>query len=142
MTRRARRTVLTTTSIAALALLPGCLHRRIYITSDPPGATVHLNDVEVGRTPVEVDFTHFGVYDVRLSKPGYEPIATSEKASAPVYEWPGIDLLAEAFPGDITTEIRWGYTLTPIDNDIDGVLDRARELRDDLDAEQGESDPG
>lgn len=127
-----RAIAMTVCSALLLPALTGCLHRRIFVTSDPPGATVYLNDVEVGRTPVEVDFTYFGVYDVRLRKPGYEPITTSEKASAPVYEWPGIDLLAEAIPADITTEIRWSYTLTPIDNDIDGVLERARELRDDL----------
>jgi len=118
---------------AALAItsstMTGCLHRRIFVTSDPPGATVHLNDVEIGRTPVEVDFTYFGVYDVRITKQGYEPITTSENAEAPIYEWPGLDLLAEAIPADITTEIRWDYTLTPIDNDIDGVLERARGLR-------------
>lgn len=131
--RPGTRAILMTLACAMLAsTLTGCLHRRIFVTSDPPGATVYLNDVEIGRTPVEVDFTYFGVYDVRLRKPGYEPIATSEKASAPVYEWPGIDLLAEAIPADITTKVRWSYTLTPIDNDIDGVLGRARELRDDL----------
>ncbi|MCB9838345.1 MAG: PEGA domain-containing protein [Phycisphaeraceae bacterium] len=131
--RRTHRAIVTT-ALGAMAAssMTGCLHRRIFIASDPPGATVHLNDVEVGRTPVEVDFTYFGVYDVRLSKPGYEPIVTSENAKAPVYEWPGIDLIAEAIPADITTEIRWSYTLMPVDNDIDSVLERARELRDDL----------
>ena len=128
--------LLTTLAATVASTMTGCLHRRIFVTSDPPGATVSLNDVDVGRTPVEVDFTYFGVYDVRLSKPGYEPIATSERASAPVYEWPGIDLLAEAIPANITTEVRWSYTLTPIDNDIDGVLERARELRDDLNDDQ------
>jgi len=115
-----------------LTSLTGCLHRRIRIVTDPPGALVHLNDVQIGRTPVEVDFTYYGVYDVRVSKPGYEPIWASEKASAPIYEWPGIDLLAEAWPGDIVTEFEWSYKLTPIDNDIDGVLERARALRDDV----------
>lgn len=130
--------LITITLGAALltATMTGCLHRRIHITSDPPGALVHLNDVQVGRTPVEVDFTYFGVYDVRLTKPGYEPITTSENAKAPIYEWPGIDLIAEAIPTDITTEFEWNYTLEPIDNDIDGVLERARGLRDDLDENQ------
>ena len=131
--RTPRRTILIASASAMLlSTLTGCLHRRIHIVTDPPGATVHLNDVQVGRTPVEVDFTYFGVYDVRISKPGYEPILTSEKAEAPFYEWPGIDLIAEAIPTDITTNIEWSYTLEPIDNDIDGVLERAQELRDDL----------
>jgi len=125
---------------AALTALPltGCLHRRIHIASDPPGALVHLNDVQVGRTPVEVDFTYFGVYDVRVTKPGYEPITTSEKIETPYYEWPGVDLIAEMIPADILTEVRWEYTLVPLDADIDGVIDRARELRGRLgDEEEG-----
>jgi len=131
--RPATRTILILASAPLLvASMSGCLHRRINIVSDPPGALVHLNDVQVGLTPVEVDFTYFGVYDVRLSKPGYEPISTSEQASAPVYEWPGVDLLAELIPANITTDIDWSYTLTPIDRDIDSVIERARQLRDDL----------
>lgn len=132
MRTAARAILIAASALLLVTALTGCLHRRIRIVTDPPGALVHLNDVQVGRTPVEVDFTYFGVYDVRISKPGYEPILTSEKASAPIYEWPGIDLLAEAIPAEITTEIEWSYTLEPIDNDIDGVLERARELRDDL----------
>ncbi|MFB3120043.1 MAG: PEGA domain-containing protein [Stenotrophomonas maltophilia] len=40
------------------------------ITSEPPGALVWLNDREIGRTPVDVDFEFYGRYDVRLHLPG------------------------------------------------------------------------
>ena len=132
MRLRSRNILLVAVLAACVTVMTGCLHRRIRIVTDPPGALVHLNDVQIGLTPVEVDFTYFGVYDVRVNKRGYEPISTSEKAKAPIYEWPGLDLIAEIIPVDITTEIEWSYTLTPIDNDIDGVLERARQMRDDL----------
>lgn len=91
----------------------GCLKRTISITSEPAGALVWLNDVEVGRTPTQVDFTYFGVYDVRLDLAGYEPIITQRDAKAPVHEYPGIDLFAEIYPGTIETNIRWHFDLTP-----------------------------
>lgn len=61
--------------VALIAMLPavfssGCVRRTITITSEPSGALVHLNDTEIGRTPVTVGFTHYGVYDVRLSHEG------------------------------------------------------------------------
>ncbi len=107
----------------------GCIQRRITITSEPPGALVHLNDLEVGYTPVEVDFTYFGDYDVRLSKPGYEPLLTHAKAKAPVYEWPGIDLVAEALPVTFHTDVRWHFTLYPEERDVDALIERAKDLQ-------------
>ena len=77
--------------LVAVALVLGAcarVERRITITSEPSGAIVSLNDTEVGRTPVEVDFTYFGVYDVRLRKEGYEPIVTTAEAKAPLHEQP------------------------------------------------------
>ncbi|MEC9372320.1 MAG: PEGA domain-containing protein [Planctomycetota bacterium] len=116
-------------SLASAAALTGCLERRIYITSDPPGALVHLNDLEVGRTPVEVDFTYYGVYDVRLAKDGYDPLLTSAKAKAPIYELPLIDLAAEIIPTRIVTDIHWHFTLERTNEEPDAVIDRARALR-------------
>ena len=57
----------------------GCVQRMIKITSDPPGALVRLNDEEVGRTPVTVPFTFYGVYDVRLHR---EPLWMAMEAAA------------------------------------------------------------
>lgn len=125
---------------AAMATIGGCLERRIYIASDPPGAIVRLNDVEVGRTPLEVDFTYYGVYDVRLEKDGYEPLSTSAEAKAPVYEWPLIDLVAEAMPKRILTEIRWDFTLRPVETDPDVLIERARGMRRIVGAEAAPND--
>lgn len=110
----------------------GCMDRRIYITSEPTGAQVYLNDVEVGRTPLEVNFTYFGTYDVRLRKQGYEPLVTSAKTDAPIHEWPGIDLLAMAWPDRKQTNIRWHFTMEPADTNEDALLERARRFRREL----------
>lgn len=118
--------------------LTGCLERTITIDSDPPGALVHLNDQEIGRTPVTTEFRYFGVYDVRVSREGYEPITTKREAVAPWYEYPGIDLFAIAAPWRITTEIDWSFDLEPVPlpgtpeaMESESVLfERARSMRD------------
>jgi hypothetical protein len=119
-----------------LASVSGCIERRIYITSEPPGATVWVNDVEAGRTPTSVKFTYFGNYDVRLRKDGFEPLITKGSANPPVYEFPGPDLLASAVPARIKTDVKWHYVLAPKAESIgtqsefeSGLMKRASTLR-------------
>ncbi len=101
----------------------------MFITSEPSGALVSLNDVEVGSTPCEVDFTYFGVYDVRLKKEGFEPLATKAEAKAPFHEWPVVDLVAMAMPVKKRTRIEWHFVLEPTVEDRAALLERAGELR-------------
>lgn len=114
----------------------GCVERRIVITTTPGDATVYLNDVEVGRTPLEVDFTYFGVYDVRIHRQGCEPLVTSREAEAPLHEWPLVDLVAMAIPVRKRTVIRWHFDLEPESFDQGELLERARDLKDRAEAPQ------
>ena len=91
----------------------GCLERRVAITSEPPGAIIYANDVELGRTPLEADFTYYGKYDVRVELEGYEPLRTKASANAPLYEVPPFDLVAMAIPAEIETTVRWHFVLQP-----------------------------
>lgn len=127
---------------AATCALTGCVERKITIVSDPPGALVWVNDVEVGRTPVEFPFTWYGDYDVRFrleQKSGTEehPITrnyflhTHKQAHAPIYEWMGIDLITESLiPITFKDEKIWAFTLPEVvePNDQD-LIARARELQ-------------
>lgn len=124
-----RRATLTLALCGMACALTGCLERRLHITSEPPGALVHLNDVEVGRTPCEVDFEFYGVYDVRLTLDGYEPLMTSAEAKVPAHELPVIDLAALVLPVKFKNDVRWNFTLTRADEDTDALLERARALR-------------
>lgn len=118
--------------VMSCLLSVGCVQRTISITSDPPGALVYLNDEEVGRTPVTVPFTFYGVYDVRMEAEGYQPLWTEQKAKAPWWETPGIDLIAETQP-NAKAELKWHFTMqeqaAPEDVDADKLLDHARQLR-------------
>lgn len=135
-----RRAGMVLTAVVSMAALGGCLERRLHITSEPPGALVHLNDVEVGRTPVEVDFRYYGTYDVLVEKEGYEPLRAAKTAEAPVYEWPIIDIVASAWPGRIRNDVRWAFELEPAEDDPDSALRRAREMRDDVAPEPVETE--
>jgi hypothetical protein len=112
-----------------ILLLGGCVERTISITSEPPGALVWLNDREIGRTPVDVEFVHYGTYDVRLDLEGYEPLLTSGRAAPPWWDVPGADLLAELAPGHRRVEIAWHYELAPADERVEPLLERARRMR-------------
>ncbi len=115
--------------LAALVALSGCVRRTITITTEPEGTLVWLNDREVGRTPVVVDFKHYGTYDVRLEHRGYEPMMTSGRADPPWWDNVGLDLIAELILADLESRIEWHYVLEPLDDDHEALVNRARELR-------------
>lgn len=101
-------------TLAAAALLQGgCLERRVSITSDPPGATVTMNDMELGRTPLEADFTHYGVYDLRVEHEGYEPLRTTARARTPFYEYVPADFVMTAMPVTFQKVVPWHFALAP-----------------------------
>lgn len=121
------------TALALLLMLSvGCVERRLLITSEPAGALVYLNDQEVGRTPLEVPFTWYGTYDVRLEREGYRTLQTEQVAEQPWWEKPGPDLFAEALPNK-RVEIPWHLEMVKAqpasEADPEQVLDFARQLR-------------
>lgn len=119
-------------ALAIAAANIGCTQRTIEVTSEPSGALVHLNDRQVGRTPVTVPFLHYGKYDVRLERDGHHPLWTTARAWPPPWDLPGLDLLFEAIPG---THVRlaWHFELeeAPPAAEVDDaeLLDRAEQLR-------------
>ena len=127
MTRRACRIV----AVAfAAAIVAGCIQRTITIESDPSGALVHLNDEEVGRTPVTVPFTFYGTYDVRVEKDGYQTLNTPQKAEAEWFEAPGPDLFVELMPWTTKAELQWHFALDPLGPVSEEILlDHARQMR-------------
>ena len=120
----------TTAALAALALTAGgCLERRLSIRSEPAGALVYLADEELGRTPLEVDFTWYGDYEVTLRLEGWQTLKTHRDIDAPFWEYPPLDLACELMPWRITHEECWSFTLAPAETPTDeGLIQRAGEL--------------
>lgn len=107
----------------------GCVERVVSITSEPPGALVYLNDREIGRTPVETRFVHYGTFDVRLLREGFEPLATVGEAKAPLWDTVPLDFVATILPLPLESRIRWHYDLEPVRDEADGMVERAMGLR-------------
>ena len=70
--------ILTLTSVL---LTPNCAtmirkpNQRIPVTSSPPGATVIVNGIQQGVTPLELDLARKGKGQViRIESPGYNPV--------------------------------------------------------------------
>jgi len=113
----------------ALLAVAGCVRREIEVTSTPPGALLTLNGREVGRTPVTVEFTFDGTYDVRLRLDGYDPVIGSGRTEAPVWDFVGADLVAEVFPAELHRVDRWHFELLPEAQAEVGLMDRAKAAR-------------
>ncbi len=73
----------------------GCIERTVTINTEPQGATVFLNDQEVGQSPVKTPFTWYGDYDIIIRKKGYKSLHTNYNIRTPWYELPGLDLVTE-----------------------------------------------
>ena len=115
--------------MSSLLWCTGCVQRTISITSQPAGALVWVNDREVGRTPVDMPFLYYGDYDVRLEHEGYEPLTTVGKAKPPWWETVGVDLMAELAPIPLHSRVQWHYDLVSSEDDKEGLLERARAIR-------------
>ncbi|HSW44227.1 MAG TPA: PEGA domain-containing protein [Phycisphaerae bacterium] len=117
---------------AAAALPVGCVRRTVTIRTEPEGARILLNDEEIGTSPVTVDFTWYGDYDVACRKDGYETLRTHHKLDAPWYQLPGIDFFAEVlYPFTIHDHREMSFQLEPAKEvDRKELIDRAREFRD------------
>ena len=101
-------------AVAALLIvaMAGCVRRTVTINTAPQGAAVTLNDQQVGTSPVNVDFTWYGDYDVIVRKEGYETLHTHHKLDAPWYQVPPIDFVSEVLvPWTITDRRETSFTL-------------------------------
>jgi len=131
------------TGILALVLLvaPGCVERKLFIRTDPPGAQVALNreDPVTAATPLEVEFDHYGDFHVRVTKDGHLPLEVVEPVTAPWWAWPPFDLVTDLLlPFTIRDHRELDYTLRPEPPPLTyeeavkrhpGMIERAEELR-------------
>lgn len=87
-------------ALAALLLLAStaCVRSKVVVTSDPADVDVTMNGRHLGTTPVESPFTWYWYYDFRGEKDGYQTRVQRERFRAPVYLWPGLDLVMEILP--------------------------------------------
>lgn len=119
-------------AVVALSALPGCVHRRLTVTSNPPGARVLLDGNEVGETPTSVDFTHYGTREVVLQKDGYDTLKTLQTVPAPWYQILPFEFFADnLLPFQVTNRHEFTYQLQPSSTIVptQELLGRANALR-------------
>ena len=80
-----------------LLLASGCMHRRMTIRSDPPGALVLVDGEEIGTTPVGYDYTYYGTRNITLIKDGYQTLTTPVTLNPPWYQVPPLDFFSDNF---------------------------------------------
>lgn len=118
-------------ALATLAVAPGCVRRRLLIRSNPPGATVYVDNQLIGTTPCATDFTYYGTREIRLVKPGYETLTENRPIPAPWYQIPPIDFVAEnVLPNKIQDYRTLNYDLVPqVIHPTEQIIARAEQLR-------------
>lgn len=77
--------------------LPGCVHRRMTITTNPPGALVMMEGEEVGYTPMAMDFTYYGTREITLIKDGFQTKTVMQKVKAPWYQRGPLEFATDNF---------------------------------------------
>jgi len=123
--------VLALALIVGILLSSGCVRRTLTIRTVPDGGLVFLNDEEVGFSPVSIDFTWYGDYDVIVRKPGYQTLKTHLLVRQPWYQIPPIDFFAEVlWPGHIHDQHEGNFELQPESlPEIADLIDRAKAMR-------------
>ncbi|HMO36283.1 MAG TPA: PEGA domain-containing protein [Gemmatales bacterium] len=109
------------------------MYRRMTILSDPPGARVFVNNVEVGTTPCSVptnSFIDYGNYRFTLFKDGFEPLTVLEPVPPDWWQYPGLDFFAEISPFDNRDRRIFTYQLQPMrEKSGDELKQQADEFR-------------
>jgi len=57
--------------VSSMLLLSGCVEREWTLRTEPAGAIAVVSGVEIGRTPVTIDLTWVGDYEVTFRKEAY-----------------------------------------------------------------------
>ena len=118
------------------ALCAGCAAQRtLTVESDPPGATLRIDDRVVGPTPYTENFSDYGTRRITLYKAGYHSRSEVFTLRAPWYARFPLDIFSEIVfpfgwkdphPIKLELEAVKGEVTEP---DLKSVLARAQALR-------------
>ncbi len=100
--------------VGAVLGLSACVERTIFIRTDPPGAEVLLDSKHVGKSPVEVPFTHGGTHEIivfrHLEKDtegrriAYRPQVIYYDTESLTFDGPVLDFFVDLNPVSIRDE--------------------------------------
>ena len=75
---------------------------------------VYVDNQPIGTTPCAIDFTYYGVREIRLVKAGYETLTVNQPLPAPWYEIAPLDFVSEnLIPSKIQDYRTASFNLSP-----------------------------
>lgn len=112
-------------------LFSGCMHRRMTIHSNPPGARVLVDGKDIGLTPVSMNFLYYGTREITLIKDGYETKTVMQPMRMPWYQIPPLDFFSDNLsPTKITDRHYFSYDLQRMEHvPRNQLLENAKGLR-------------
>lgn len=103
--------------LVAVAVLPcgGCVERKLVIRTQPEGAVLRLDGVDIATpTPVELPATFDGVHHVEIVANGYRAVTTTAEVPARWHDWFPLDIVAQfLYPGTIRETLTFDFVLEP-----------------------------
>jgi hypothetical protein len=127
--------ILLAVCLISILLTGGCVERKLTINTEPQGATVTLNDEEIGQSPVTVSFNWYGDYNVRISKEGYETLKTHRELKGPWYDNFPFDFFAQVINSKrIVDSYEWTFKLEEMRQpNRENLIQKAEELKKQID---------
>ena len=121
--------ILASTSLLAT----GCVHRRLTINSNPPGALVRIDGKDIGYTPASLDYTWYGTREVQLVKDGFETQTQLIDVNPPWYQRFPLDFISDNLLGThIRDDRQFNLQMRPkTTTNSEGIINRGRSLRSD-----------
>jgi phosphoribosylaminoimidazole-succinocarboxamide synthase len=86
----------------------------LTIRSEPPGATIMVDDEVVGITPYAYDFLWYGWHRISLAKDGYERLDDRVNITSPPALWIPFDFGMELLPMTFRDDRQFAYQLAPV----------------------------
>lgn len=124
-----RRYIVVAAALCSLSACASIMHgsnQDVAFSSSPSGATVFVDNQQLGVTPVTAKLTRKDHHLVRLEMAGYQPYET--KLTRGVSGWVWGNLLIGGLPGLAIDAITGGlYKLTP--ESVEGTLTAGRSAR-------------
>jgi hypothetical protein len=116
-----------------LLLSSGCVERVIQVRSDPPDATVLLDDQLVGKTPLDIPYTWYGKRYLTVELKGYTQVRELIALNPPWWQYFPLDFITDVLvPLTIEDRSEFTYRLEKADitqEELREVKKRAAELR-------------
>lgn len=117
--------------LGVLVITSGCVRRRMTVRTNPPGATVSVDNQLIGTAPAASPFVYYGTREIRVEKDGYRTETLKTRINPPWYQYPGLDFITESlWPWEIRDERIIDVELVPqVLEPTEQVLGRADQLR-------------